>query len=597
VKTLGGNITVAGSLTLGAGSLADAGYTATVKGNIANSVTHTGTGRIVLSGGSTNHIFSGGGAFQNLELNDPNGAALSTTNLTVNGTLTLTTGTISTSTNKVIIVTGASVTRTNGFVDGNLQKNVATGATTRNYEIGSGTNYAPVTVAFSNVTTAGNLIAYTTPGDHLDITNSGIAAARSVNRTWTFTNNGVLFNNYSATLTFAPADIDPDANYGNFIVARKDTNWTQPIIIIRTPTNIMASGLTAFSTFQVGESISAPTITTHPLSQTVITGSNVTFTATASGATPMAFQWQFNAGNIAGATNASFTLTNVQTSNAGNYSVVVTNAYGSDTSSNAALTVMVTTAVTVSSTKSPSGFKDSVAFTAGLPSDATGSVTFLTNGVALSTNALSSGSATSAATTLLPRGTTTVTVQYTGDSKYLGSTNNLAGGQVVTNHPPVAGTAYFTRPQNVSLKFAISTLLTNVTDVDGDSLTLTSVSSSTPGVTVKTNSTQVLYASTNNASDSFNYTVSDGNGGSTSGTVVVTLAGTTTGQNATLSVSNSTATLTFYGVPGLSYITQRSTNLTDWVSISTNTAPAGVLFQVTDNAAPTGSAYYRLSTP
>ena len=595
-KTLGGNATASGAVSLGGGSFADGGFTLTANGDIANSITHSGAGKILLSGGGTNHVLSGAGAFQNLELSDTNGAALSTTNLTVNGTLTLTSGALATSTNKIIVATGASVSRTNGWVNGSLQKNVATGATSRTFEIGDATNYAPATVAFGNVTTAGNLAAFTTPGDNSDIANSGVAAARSVNRTWTFTNNGVLFNNFSATFNFAPADIDLGANYGNFIVARKDTNWTLPVIIVRTATNIQASGMTAFSTFQVGESTSAPTFTTQPQSQTVTVGSNVTFTAAASGATPLGYQWRFNNGNITGATNPSVTLMNVQTSNAGNYTVVVTNGYGSDTSSTAALTVLIVSSVSVSSSKNPSGFKDSVTFTASLPADATGSVTFLTNGVAMSTGSLSSGTATGA-TTLLPRGTTTLTAQYPGDGKYLGSTNDLAGGQVVTNHSPVAGTAYFNRPQNISLKLAISGLLTNVTDADSDTITLTGVSSSTPGATVKTNSTQVLYASTNNAGDSFSYTVSDSHGGSATGSVVITVAGQNTGQNATVSISGSTATLTFYGVPGLSYITQRSTNLTDWVNISTNTAPAGVLFQVTDNSAPAGSAYYRLSTP
>src|SRR5205814_1056232 len=73
-KTLGGNSTVSGSLNLSAGTLADAGFTLTVNGDSANTVTHTGVGKISFSGGSTNHMLSGGGAYQNLELNDTNGA-------------------------------------------------------------------------------------------------------------------------------------------------------------------------------------------------------------------------------------------------------------------------------------------------------------------------------------------------------------------------------------------------------------------------------------------------------------------------------------------------------------------------------------------
>lgn len=83
----------------------------------------------------------------------------------------------------------------------------------------------------------------------------------------------------------------------------------------------------------------APSITAQPQSQTVSPGSNVTFTVTASGTAPLAYQWLFNNTNIAGATTNSYIVTNAQTTNAGNYSVTVTNIAGSITSSNAVLTV------------------------------------------------------------------------------------------------------------------------------------------------------------------------------------------------------------------------------------------------------------------
>jgi len=55
--------------------------------------------------------------------------------------------------------------------------------------------------------------------------------------------------------------------------------------------------------------------------------------------TSLNFQWLFNGTNLAGATNSSLTFTNVQSAQAGTYSVVVSNAYGSVTSSNAVLEV------------------------------------------------------------------------------------------------------------------------------------------------------------------------------------------------------------------------------------------------------------------
>ncbi len=86
-------------------------------------------------------------------------------------------------------------------------------------------------------------------------------------------------------------------------------------------------------------------IATQPLSQTVGVGSNVTFTATAYGAPPFIFQWYYSnspAGSPTSGTNvSSYTLTNVQTNQSGNYKVQVINGLGSLTSSNALLTVKV----------------------------------------------------------------------------------------------------------------------------------------------------------------------------------------------------------------------------------------------------------------
>ncbi|MDD5571903.1 MAG: hypothetical protein PHD97_12205 [Bacteroidales bacterium] len=90
-KTLSAGITVNGNLTISAGTLADAGYTLTVKGDITNNATHSGAGKILLSGGSLQHHISGGN-FGNIELNDILGVAL-TSGININNNLTMTGGT------------------------------------------------------------------------------------------------------------------------------------------------------------------------------------------------------------------------------------------------------------------------------------------------------------------------------------------------------------------------------------------------------------------------------------------------------------------------------------------------------------------------
>ena len=60
-------------------------------------------------------------------------------------------------------------------------------------------------------------------------------------------------------------------------------------------------------------------LSAQPQSQTVNPGSDVTFTVSAVGLAPLAYQWRFNTAAIAGATASSYTRTNVQGTDGGNY--------------------------------------------------------------------------------------------------------------------------------------------------------------------------------------------------------------------------------------------------------------------------------------
>ena len=259
------------------------------------------------------------------------------------------------------------------------------------------------------------------------------------------------------------------------------------------------------------------------------------------------------------------------------------------------------TSVAVSSSINPSGFGAAVSFTATLPANATGSILFLTNGAVYGTVSLAGGFASSSATTLLPRGTNTITAAYAGDANYLGSTNNLAGGQIVTNHPPVANASIYSRKGFSTWKIYITDLLINVTDVDGDSLTLAGVGVSTNGLTLTADASWVYYYNSNIVNDRFDYTVSDGFGGTVVGVVYLTMTNNVSaifGQNTTIGVTNGVASLTFYGIPTYSYGIGRTTNLVDWKVILTTNAPANGAFHFNDNFADLGAvpaaAYYRL---
>ncbi|HEX3623822.1 MAG TPA: immunoglobulin domain-containing protein [Verrucomicrobiae bacterium] len=120
-----------------------------------------------------------------------------------------------------------------------------------------------------------------------------------------------------------PVDCQTCANSlnTNFVVVRPD----QLFLLYRESAGLGAGG-------------SAPYIAQQPVSQSAVAGTNVTFRVIASGTTPLSYQWQMNGTNIPGATTSSYTKSNVRSTDAGNYLAVVTNTYGSVTSSVAVIT-------------------------------------------------------------------------------------------------------------------------------------------------------------------------------------------------------------------------------------------------------------------
>src|SRR5713226_2320431 len=76
-----------------------------------------------------------------------------------------------------------------------------------------------------------------------------------------------------------------------------------------------------------------PTITSQPRSQSVSLGANVTFRVTATGTPLPSFQWRWNDAAVDAATNSTLALTNLTSTQAGGYSVFVSNDSGSVTSS------------------------------------------------------------------------------------------------------------------------------------------------------------------------------------------------------------------------------------------------------------------------
>ncbi len=89
----------------------------------------------------------------------------------------------------------------------------------------------------------------------------------------------------------------------------------------------------------------SPVITTQPLPLTKTVGSPASFSVAATG-TGLTYQWLKDGNNMSGATQATYNIASVTTTHAGQYSVKVSNTYGSATSNSVTLAVGVAPTIT-----------------------------------------------------------------------------------------------------------------------------------------------------------------------------------------------------------------------------------------------------------
>jgi uncharacterized repeat protein (TIGR03803 family) len=116
-----------------------------------------------------------------------------------------------------------------------------------------------------------------------------------------------------------------------------------------------------------------PVIDCQPQSRVNLVGTTARFSVTAIGTLPLTCHWRKNGVNLAdgvqssgatisGTTTTDLTIANVQMSDAGDYTVVVTNTYGSVTSSVAALTVQPPTPTVLTANGSGSSISNGFGF-------------------------------------------------------------------------------------------------------------------------------------------------------------------------------------------------------------------------------------------
>src|SRR4051794_3144587 len=147
LKTSTGAADIFANLTINASASVNGGTGVNnIGGNFTNNGTLTNTANTWNFNGSATPQTIGGTnppQFANLTVNTGLGVTL-TSSILVNGTLNLSSFKITTGANAVVINSGGSVTRTTGFVIGELKKKNVTGA--QAFEIGTAGGYSPVTL-------------------------------------------------------------------------------------------------------------------------------------------------------------------------------------------------------------------------------------------------------------------------------------------------------------------------------------------------------------------------------------------------------------------------------------------------------------------
>ena len=268
-------VTALGNLTINPGATLKNGPSLSVGGNFTNSGSFDAMSRAPLSvvsfNGAGAQTLTGVSNFYDLQILNAAGLNI-TSDVLVNNELSLTNGHISTGAFKVVVPTAGFVSRTGGYVVGNLQKTLPAGAGVGvTFELGTPNGYDPVSVVFDSVTTAGNLIARTTALPHPSLSSSSIDPARDASLYWTLANAGMGFSgNYSATLNFNATDLTVSANATGFIVGEFNGGWTYPTVGAKTAFSTQATGLTTFGDFAVGNQVGASKLafTTQPVGGT-----------------------------------------------------------------------------------------------------------------------------------------------------------------------------------------------------------------------------------------------------------------------------------------------------------------------------------------
>jgi len=315
-KTFSGAINVNGSMTINSGASVNGGSGSnSILGNLTNDGTLTNVGNTWTFSGATAQTIGGvsGAQFANLTINNASGVTL-TSSILVDTTLALGSSKITTGGNKVAINTGGSVTRSTGYVIGELQKKSATGTFT--FDVGTAGGYSPVAMV---ITGTADMAVAAVAGNACCV----FAGSNHLLHYWKIFPSGAV----TANLTFTWPVGEVVGSESTYILGEYGTSWTYftGAVDDSTHTAVLASASLPASLFSwsVGEAASlagvpnitsftptsGPTTTAVTISGSAFTGaSNVAFNGT-SASFAVINDGQINTTVPAGATTGPVSVT------------------------------------------------------------------------------------------------------------------------------------------------------------------------------------------------------------------------------------------------------------------------------------------------
>jgi uncharacterized repeat protein (TIGR02543 family) len=322
------------------------------------------------------------------------------------------------------------------------------------------------------------------------------------------------------------------------------TAYTVTVTAIGDGTVYLDSAESGTSSITTNAVAVTPTISTQPTSAIKYAGQAIDFTvgATASDSGSLSYQWKKNGTDISGAQSSTLSINPVSSSDAGDYTVVVTNSKNGTTTSRTSniATLTFATAVQLSKPSAPT-----VSATSGSTTSITVSFTSVANASSHTVKVYASGELVGTAHTLFTSGSAITNLST--NTTYTVTVTAIGDGTIYSDSVASNPTSVTTNPEAV--KPTISSQPTSASKYTGQSVTfsVTASASDSGSLSYQWKVGGISISGATSATYTIN-SLSLGNAGQYTVVVTNTKYGTTSIQDsniATLSVSVQTYTVTY----------------------------------------------------